>query len=180
MQVADIIQLALLIVTSLSTIASIKIAIDTLKQNSETIKDSSRAYIIFYIDYHPQTGKYYLVIKNFGNSIGKLKYVKIHPKLKSSVSGVHPLTEATNILLAPNQKVSSWFNFKNYQDKIFEIELQYETLNTTYTEKYKINLSYIDNTNWLYSCNIDDQSSDYKKVLYEINDSILNISDRID
>lgn len=183
MLTSDIIQLTLLIVTALGTCTSIWISISTLRQNSKMIEDNSRAYIIFYIDYHPQTNKYYLVIKNFGNSIGKLDYVRVTPKLdwkkaKSNIE-LHALTDSTNVLLAPGQKISSWFDFDEYPDKVFDVELVYETMNKSYTENYKIDLSYLNNFEWLHNYAFDDLSKDNKQVLYKINNSILEISDRL-
>lgn len=180
--VSDWIQIIIAIITLFSVISSIVIAVKTLKQNNKMIKDNSRAHIIFYIDYHPQTDKYYLIIKNFGNSIEKLKFIKITPNLdwnKTNVnSNINPLTDSTNVLLAPGQKISSWFDFDNYPDKIFDIKLSYETMNETYVENYKIDLSYLNNYEWLHSYAIDDNSKDYKQVLYKINNSILELSQK--
>lgn len=179
---SDWIQIIIAIITLFSVISSIIIAIKTLKQNSKMIKDSSRAYIIFYIDYHPQTDKYYLVIKNYGNSIGELKFIKINPDLDWNKTeaklNLNPLTNSTNVLLAPGQKISSWFDFDKYPDKMFNVELAYETMNDTYIEKYKIDLSYLNNYEWLHSYAFDDSSKDYKQILYKINNSILELSQK--
>lgn len=179
---SDWIQIFIAVITLFSVISSVVIAVKTLKQNNKMIKDNSRANIIFYIDYHPQTDKYYLVIKNFGNSIGKLIYVKITPNLdwhKTNVNlNINPLTDSANVLLAPGQKISSWFDFDNYPDKVFDIELAYKTMDETYVENYKIDLSYLSNYEWLHSYAFDDNSKDYKRVLYKINNSILELSQK--
>lgn len=179
---SDWIQIIIAAITLFSVVSSIVIAVKTLRQNNKMIKDNSRAYIIFYIDYHPQTGKYYLVIKNFGNSIGKLKFIKINPNLdwhKTTANlNINSLTNSTNVLLAPGQKISSWFDFDTYPDKIFNVELAYETMEETYFENYQIDLSYLSNYEWLHSYAIDDNSKDYKQVLYKINNSILELSQK--
>lgn len=181
MSVSDKIQLTIAIITSIGIFCSTGIAIFTLIQNHNMIKDNSRAYIIFYIDFHPQTDMYYLVIKNFGNSIGKLINIEITPKLDWNKckfkQDLKPLTDSTNVLLAPNQKISSWFDFEDYPDKIFDVKLTYYTLKKEYTENYKIDLSYVSNHDWLFNRSFDDKSKDYKKVLYTINNSILEMSD---
>ena len=181
MNVSDWIQIIIGIITACGS--SIIISMKTLKQNNEMIEESSKAHIIFYIDYHPQTFRYYLVIKNFGNSVGELLNIEVTPKLDwqkcNFKQDIKPLTESTNILLAPNQKVSSWFDFSNYPDKIFDVKLVYKTMNKVYTETYKIDLSFIDNSDSLHKYAFDDHTKDYKKVLYEINNSILDVSDRI-
>ena len=182
MTTSDWIQIIIATITLFSVISSIVIAVKTIKQNSKMIKDSSRAYIIFYIDYHPQTDKYYLIIKNFGNSIGKLKFIKITPNLdwnKTNANpNINPLTDSTNVLLAPKQKISSWFDFVKYPDKVFDIELSYETMNEIYVENYKIDLSYLNNYEWIHSYAFDDNSNDYKQILYKINNSILELSQK--
>lgn len=179
---SDWIQIVIAGITLFSVVSSLIIAIKTLRQNNRMINDSSRAHIIFYIDYHPQTNKYYLVIKNFGNAIGKLKFIKVNPNLdwhKTNANlDINSLTDSTNVLLAPNQKISSWFDFDKYPDKVFNIELAYETMGKTYIENYKIDLSYLDNYEWLHSYAFDDESKDYKQVLYKINNSILELSQK--
>ena len=65
MTTSDIIQLTLLIITTLGTISSIFIAIFTLRQNSKMIEETTRPNIIFYKDTLDINGPIeYLVIKN--------------------------------------------------------------------------------------------------------------------
>ena len=117
MTISDIIQICIAIITFLGIIVSIIISILTLRQNNKIIKESNRAQIVFYIDYNPTCNMYFLIIKNFGNSIGKLISIDINPKLDWNKTNLKqeliPLTEAKDILLAPKQKVSSWFDFKD-------------------------------------------------------------------
>ena len=178
---ADWIQIVIAFITFLGIATSIVITVLTLKQNSKMIKESTRAYILFYVDFHPQTQMYYLVIKNFGNSIGKLLNMSITPNINWKKchfkQNIKHLRDSTNVLLAPNQKISSWFDFKEYPDKKFKVELKYETLNKIYTESYEIDLSFISNHDWLFNYAVDDNTNDYKKVLYKINNSILDLSD---
>lgn len=184
MSISDWIQIIVGIITACGVLSSIIISVKTLKQNNEMIEESSKAHIIFYVDYHPQTSRYYLVIKNFGNSVGELLNVEVTPKLDwqkcNFKQDIKPLTESTNVLLAPNQKISSWFDFNDYPDKIFNVKLTYKTINKIYTENYKIDLSFIDNLDWLHNYAFDDNTDDYKEVLYRINNSILEVSDRIE
>ena len=180
---ADWIQIVIAFITLISIIVSIIIAIKTLKHNSKMIENSTRAYILFYIDYHPQTKKYYLVIKNFGKTAGKLIKLNVSPKLNWELcefkQTLTPLTESKNVLLTPNQKISSWFDFDGYPDKQFDIYIEYSCNNKIYNENYSIDLSYIDNHEWLHKYSFDDTTDDYKKVLYQINNSILELSENI-
>ncbi len=180
--ISDWIQIIIACITFFGIIVSIVIAVVTLKQNNKMIRESSRAHILFYIDYHPQINRFFLVIKNFGNDVGKLINIEITPKLDWSKcrfkQDLKPLTDVTNVLLAPNQKINSWFDFDDYPDKVFKVKLTYSTLNKTYTEEYQIDLSFINNKDWIHNYSFDDTSDDYKKVLYHINNSILELSQK--
>ena len=180
--IGDWIQIAIAGITLLGILVSIVIAIVTRIQNTKAIKEANRAQIIFYIDYNPACDMYFLIIKNFGKSIGKLIKVDIDPKLdwnKSKFSqDVEPLTESTNIMLAPNQKVSSWFEFHDYPDKKFNVKLEYNTMGKVYKEEYCIDLEYIKNVDWITPYPIDDHTKDNKAVLYKINNSIRDLTDK--
>ena len=180
--VADWIQITIAIITFLGIIVSIIITIVTLRKNSKATIEANRAQIIFYIDYNPACEMYFLIIKNFGKSIGRLIRIDIKQKLdwkKAKFSQeMATLTEAKNILLAPNQKVSSWFDFKDYPDKEFNVEVEYITLDKKYVDKYTIDLNYINNIDWLFPYPIDDHTKDNKAVLYKINNSIRDLTDK--
>ena len=179
---SDWIQIIIAFITFLGIIVSIIITVVTIKKNSKVIRESNRAQIIFYIDYNPACDMYFLIIKNFGKSIGKLLKLQIAPKLDWQKTKFEqdriPLTEATDILLAPGQKVSSWFDFKEYPDKVFDVIIEYETLNEVYKDNYKIDLNYISNIDWITPYPLDDHSKDNKAVLYKINNSIRDLTDK--
>ncbi len=178
--ISDWLQLISIISTSVLSIVAIMISIKTLKESNNAIIESSRANIMFYID--TLTGNQnYLVLKNFGNSSGKIIDIDVSPsiqysKLKNS-SNISNLTEFTNITLAPNQCIKSWFDFKNYPDRIFEVTIKYETLGKFYTEKYIQNISYIDSIDYLSTYSID--VNDEKAALININNSILRLNERL-
>lgn len=147
MNVSDIIQIIAIIVGFITSFVAIVISILTLSQNNKMIRENSRANILFYIEHSSVAQKCNLVIKNFGNSMGRLEYIKITPKLEyekcsTYKNGPKVLTESKNILLAPHQKISSFFDLINYKDEILNVELKYKTLGKTYIEKYVIDLSY--------------------------------------
>lgn len=190
MTATDWIQFWLSIGTWILAFLSIILVVISIVQNSITNFENTRAKIIFYIDYIRSTDKFYLTIKNFGNSIGKLNYIKISPNLNyNKVKGYNNkhtlLTDSKNIILAPNQKISSWFSFRNYPDKIFDIEIQYETLNKrlfrkkhkVYTEQYKIDLSFINNVESLSHYAIDCENE--IQALIWIEHQLSEISERL-
>ena len=182
MSTTDWIQFWLAIGTGILAFISVIAMIVTVIQNSKMKFETSKANIVFYIDYNIQTGQYFLVLKNFGNSVGKLLSMTIVPDLDWTKTKfnqqLEPLTNSKNVLLAPNQKISSWFDFEDYPDTIFDIHLEYETLGKLQKEDYIIDLSYTKNLDWLVSYSIDDNTKDYKKILYKIDNSIKDLSDK--
>ena len=180
--VSDWIQIFIALITLIGVLVSTLIAIKTLKQNNNMIEESNKANIAFYIDYNPACNMYFIIIKNFGNSIGKLLSLDVSPKLDWQKTKfkqeLTPLTESKNILLAPNQKVSSWFDFNEYPDKKFDVKIKYESLNKIYENSYSIDLTYVNNIDWLTQYSFDDTTKDNKEVLYKINNSIRDLTDK--
>lgn len=140
-----------ILISLVSAIVSIIVAVLTYKNLRElrnTRTEESRAYIVFYIEKYSNKLFHDLVIKNFGKSAGKLISLELDPPLsykKSSTNlNIPLLTECKNIYLAPNQSISSVFDFKNYPDKVFNITIKYETLGKLYSENYQIDYSFRD------------------------------------
>lgn len=184
MELSDKIQFALLVVTALTAIISIIISWVTLRQNKKMIEESSKANIVFYIEHIRYSNKCFLTLKNFGNSVGKLLAMQITPNLDySKIPGYDSefplLTDSKNVLLAPNQKISSWFSFANYPDKTFNIEIKFETLGKVYKNTYTINLNYSQSIESLSHFSFDDTDNTNKQVLYYINDSIQELVEKL-
>lgn len=181
MQTSDIIEIISIIASLTTSIIAIVISILTLRQSSKAIIESSRADIVFYID--TLTGaQQFLTIKNFGKSVGKVLDIKITPELNYSKNPKMPnkpnpvLVDYTNILLAPNQCVKSWFPFSDYPDKRFDVYIKYETLGKPYEYNYTIDLSYIKAIDYLYKSPIDVQSE--KSALVDIGNTLRRISEK--
>lgn len=174
------IELFIGIVSLFTSIVAIVISVLTLKQSSNAIIESSRANIMFYID-TLTGGQNYLVLKNFGNSSGKILNIDISPSIQYSKlpdgTTMSAITEFSNITLAPNQYIKSWFDFKNYPDKIFDVTLKYETLGKVYTENYTLNISYINSIDCLNIYRPD--MNDEKDVLIRIANSLLRLNERL-
>lgn len=186
MTTPDQIQFWLAVSTTVLAIVSVVAMWVTIRQNAKTNYENSRAKILFYIDYIRANDRFFLTIKNFGNSLGKLNYIKISPNLDyrkiEGYSEEHSLlTDSKDIVLAPNQKISSWFSFRNYPDRLFDIELSYTSLNgkksKSFVEKYKIDLSFIDDVESLSHYAID--CDDDKTALVWIDNQLAEISERI-
>lgn len=163
-----------------STIAII-ISVITLRKSNNAIVESSRANILFYID--TLTGaQQFLTLKNFGHSVGKVISVNITPELNYSKNPTMPdkpnpvLVNYSNILLAPNQCIKSWFPFSDYPDKKLQIHIEYETLGKTYIEDYPIDLSYIKAIDYLQKDSF--HTTDEKSALVDIGNTLRRLSER--
>lgn len=180
MTYSDIINIIAIVADSILAITAIIISIRTLKQSNSAIEESSRGNIMFYID-TPLGSNQYLVIKNFGKSIAKLIKININPEISFSRSTFQSenklIVDCSNILLAPNQSIKSWFPFDNYPDKIFHIELEYETLGKTYFQKYDINLNYLSTIDYLRDFSID--CPDEKSALLKISNNIKTLYEKL-
>lgn len=173
--------LLMVIFTFLSALATIIIALLTysnLKEFKETRIEENRAYIVFYVV--PSSSKIFhnLILKNFGKSAGKVLSLKIDPPLdyqkSSSLNDFNkPLFfESSNIYLAPNQFITSAFDFRNYPDKIFNITIEYESLGRVFKESYQIDYSFVQNT-----ISASPSIKDIPKGLQHINESIQELID---
>ena len=176
-----VVEIISIISSSVLSVVAIIISIKTLKQSSNAIIESSRANIVFYVD-TLAGGQQFLVLKNFGNSLGKLTKIEItpqldytkHPNLSNKPNPV--LVDYKNVLLAPNQSVKSWFPFSKYPDKKFNIHIEYETLGKPYDADYSIDLSYIEAIDYLYKSPGDVR--DEKSALVDIGNTLRRISEK--
>ena len=119
-----------------------------------------------------------LIIKNFGNSPAKLISLKITPDLdwdKSGETGLKDfnITNLKNVFLAPQQHISSAFDFRSYPDKSFDIEICYETCGKLITENYSIDIDFIGNL-----LTMEPEIKDELSALKNINKSITALSDK--
>jgi len=141
-------------IATLSTIIALiamLIAFFNLREMKNARIASSRANITVYFSFLKEINEWEIVIKNFGNSIGILDHITVEPPLKlEKVSGYKgriftPLTEITNLLLAPGQQISAYFPFEDYPDEKFNITVHYDTLGKRYSENFTIDLTFYGN-----------------------------------
>lgn len=175
---SDKIQIISIISSTLISVISIGIAVATLKQSNYIARESNRADIVFFIDKKRTESFYSLIIKNFGNSSGKVIDIDIDPKLSYENSRFSidkkVLTDYKNIFLAPGQSITSVFDFQSYPDREFNIKITYETLGKTYSESYTINLDYRDGV-----LSTSPTIRDTATALKQINESIREVSDKL-
>ena len=143
------------IVSMLVAIIAVTISFFNLREMKQVRIESVRANINVSFSYIKEISSWEIVIKNFGNSSGVLKNIIVNPALDTtkiltaSNHEFRPLTEITNLFLAPGQQVSARFPFEDYPDKEFDITLCYKTLGKVYTENYKIDLAFYDNIGYV-------------------------------
>lgn len=166
------------ILSVIFTDLSLLIGVKTIKQNNKINKEANRAYIVFYIRKSYGTNEYFLNIKNFGKTEGKLLDIQLSPKLSyekteilKDIRDIKLLTEMKDVYFAPNQCITSYFPFEEYLDRNFNVLIRYETLNEIIEDNYSINIDYID---WAidYNTNINSE----KQFWNNINKNIKEIS----
>lgn len=162
------------ILSAITTVIIAFISYKNLKELKTTREEENRPYIVFFIDKLKHNAKdYYLVIKNYGKTGGKVQNINMSPELdysktKESTLKIKPLTKVKNLYLAPNQSVISDFDFTSYPDKVFNVTISYSDKKKTYKETSSIDLNYTDNVMWSSRTN----TYDTDKELHAINENI--------
>lgn len=174
-------QIWTLVITGLGVLVSIATALLTYRNLREIRKqffEQHRGNLIFYIDKAPNQNFHTLVLRNYGNAPAKLIALSISPdidweKSKCAIPQKFNISNAKNIFLVPHQFFSSDFDFEDYPDKLFKIEIIYQTCGKTITENYSIDLSYTD-------CIIEERPTlnNSLDALKAINNSIQRLSER--
>lgn len=177
--------LILSFVTLIGSVVAIYYTYQNLKEMKKQLAEQKNQYfeqnrgnLIFYISKNDVSSFHSLIIKNFGNAPAKLISLKINPNLDWEKAGQNGLdnfniANLKNVFLAPQQHISSGFDFRSYPDKKFEITICYETCGKTLTENYSIDIDFIGNVLTM-EPHIDDELS----ALKNINKSITALSDK--
>lgn len=175
---SDYIQIIAIISSTFISIVSICIAVATLKQTNKITLESNRANIVFYIEKYRSDICHTLILKNFGNSSGKLLSLKLDPKLDYKKSefnnSLKSITEFNDIYLAPGQSIKSSFSFRNYPDTRFTVKIEYETCGKIYCENYCIDLEYSQS---IITTSVSIKNQEH--ALKCINESIREVSDKL-
>ncbi len=181
--ITDKIQIISTIVTAIGIIVSFIISIITLRQNNKFKREETRANIICYIEHISKTSNSYIVIKNLGNSVGKVLRVTLDKNIDlNKILGINSkkyknIFQRENYILAPNQKISSWYNFIDHDVEDFTVTIEYETLGKKYKESFLLSSKYIHS---VISTDKSNSSHDAtQKLLNNINESLREISEKI-
>lgn len=136
--------------TFIGSVIAIYYTYQNLKEMKKQLNEQNRGNLVFYIAKSGVDVFYSLIIKNFGNSPAKLLSLKMTPDLEWGKTGEKDLndfniTNLKNVFLAPQQHISSGFDFRNYPDKVFDVEISYETCGKVITENYTIDINFLGN-----------------------------------
>ncbi|MDU8964579.1 hypothetical protein [Clostridium tertium] len=171
---SDKIQIIAIFTSSLLSFISVIIAVVTLKQTNYITRESNRANLVFYINKNRTEIWPSLIIKNFGNSPGKLLKLEIDPPIKELNKSRKLITDYTDLFLAPNQSISSLFDINSLDAKLFNVKITYETLGKTYTDSYSINYEY--RSSVIYT---KTKTKTIEDALDKVNESIRELSDKL-
>lgn len=142
------------LISLIISLASIAIAILTLRQNNKMIEASTRPYITVYGTMVTiESSNTYFVLKNFGNTGAKItlfspscdisQYDYIKNKLASSVTLNCPFENIEGTFLAPQQSTYLYVDVdKAIKDNvhIINFKIRYTANNKSYDEDVDINL----------------------------------------
>lgn len=152
MTLSDKIQLATCIVTAFIGMVSIAVAIFTLRANNRMIEESTRPYLVFYIDMvNTGSNHYYIILKNFGTSGATINSLTTDFDLnKLSLlpdSNENPFSNIKNTFMAPDQKLYTTLFNQNFKDLPDELRFSISYTSTSglsYSDTFNINFNSLD------------------------------------
>ncbi|MBW5458503.1 MAG: hypothetical protein E7C05_17215 [Clostridium botulinum] len=140
LKTSDIIQIAAIIVSTITSIVSIYIALKSLKQANQSIIDANKPYIVVYSDFIQvdSVRMNYLIIKNYGKSSAIIDSIKFsnddfytNPK--------RPFYNLSNCSIAPNQFYSCRVLYEKDPYVLFNVTIKYHDNINTYNDTFTIN-----------------------------------------
>lgn len=145
MRLSDWIQFAGVIVALVIGIISIVISVNTLKQNSKMIEESTRPYIVVYHDiFNDGSAKGIFIVKNFGKTGAYITKFSCDQELKSLQNPNYSLKQKFSYLndtfLAPGESKKFPIIRPEPTDHPITFLLSYQSGHKTYTDTFKINL----------------------------------------
>lgn len=167
---------AMAVLTAVYVIATIVIvyynkkSIDELRQTRES---ESRPYLFLYLAKIPREQHYYLVLRNYGKTGGRIINTTIAPGLPF-LKGAGDASFLNNTVVAPNQSIHLlvYDEAKVIQETEFSVCLGYEDMTgKRFEESYVLNLEYVYSTGF----------SDHSKSNFTASENALhNIASSLD
>lgn len=142
LQTSDILQIIGISVSLLTSTVAIIISIITAHQNSKMIEESTRAIICIYGEsINPGTPSFYMVVKNFGNSLATI--TKFETDFDFSDCYISPardfLKDLSHCSIAPGHSHICQLRYDKIVDPI-TFYLEYYSSGKKHCEKYVVNL----------------------------------------
>jgi len=181
--VSERIQIIATLTTMVGIVVSLIFAIFTLRQNNKFKREEARANIVCFIEHITKTSNSYIVIKNFGKSIGRVidvtlaAYVDIDKIVGITDSNFENILKQKNYILAPDQKISSFYNFIDYDIDDFTVTISYETLGKTYKEEFLLKPRLAHNV--VSTVKTSSNYNNTENLLSNMNESLREISEKI-
>lgn len=140
----DIIEIIGIIIALITSIVAIVISVETLKQNSKMIEESTRPYLVIYGNStNFQSPNFYLIIKNFGQSGATVQTLSCNLDLAkySYNENYVPFSHIAGTTIAPGQSfLCNLDTHKLYKEEIvLDFSITYSACNKTYIENFSIN-----------------------------------------
>ena len=137
------------LLTLVYVVATIVIVIynrKSIREIEKTREEESRPYIFAYLHKDPRDLCFYLRVKNYGKTGGKIESINISPLLKL-VDSKNVGDFLNNVILAPNQMLQFIVLERNEETskEIYDVNLRYHQTNNTekvYEEKYSLLTQY--------------------------------------
>lgn len=144
LSISDIIQLAGISVSLLTSLIAIIISVITLRQNSKMIEESSRPVISVYTQtINPGTPMLYLVVKNFGNSTAYMqKFTSDFAFIdcyKFPTSKNYIEDDLSKCVIAPGQARTCLLDYNKIKSSV-HFSLVYKSSTKTYREELDVDL----------------------------------------
>lgn len=147
-----------------------KKSIDELRKTRES---ESRPYLFLYLAKIPREQHYYLVLRNYGKTGGKISNARVSPGLPF-LKGAADASFLNNTVVAPEQSIHLliYDAAKTIQETDYSVSLCYEDMaGKKYREDYVLNLEYVYSTGF----------SDHNKSNYTASENALhNIASSLD
>lgn len=176
----DCLQMITILITTSTAIASIIIAVLTLRQNEKMIEESTRPYIVIYsTTTNFQEPIYKLIIKNFGQSGATIRSFHSSHDLSEFTFGSdkrRPFEDLKNIFIAPGQSIICAIDYRKLMDEnvdILSFNIKYETENKSYNEDINLNVKAFKNQTSPKSSTKDKELKIISYTLQELVDKIL-------
>ena len=178
MSISDIIQLAGISISLITSIIAIFISVKTLTQNSKMIQDASRPYLVIYsgvTDF--QSPNCYLILKNFGQSGATITFFSCdHDLNKYSYSeNLTPFKHINGKFMAPGQSLTCAVSpkelFTNPEPLAFHIK--YEFSNNKYEDSFILNIEADNDMMHSRACSKDKELRTISYTLQDIAEKML-------